>query len=1105
MLVGRRRSQWLAPPAAVAALLCTWFGQAAAESCAPVARVVSIQGTVQIKHAGQDAWSYVRKLDTPVCQGDLLHTEAASRAALLIVPETLVRLDQNSTMAIKQTAAETIVELSRNDASLLAPDQCGAGYFITRFPRRFRVLTPFVNASVEGTEFLVAMRCESTQVAVFEGRVRAQEVLAESSQAVSLKAGEGYTAGGNEPPVVKVLVKPVDAVQWALYYPPLSEAGSGAGPDQQCDRPAADERARCLTARAEQRLRVGRADDAQSDIEASVALVPDNADAQALSSVINVAKNDKLAAIAFGQQATRLAPVNPRTWIALSYAQQASFKLEDALASAEHAAEVAPGSATAQARVAELLLSLGRTKSSERAARAAVAANPNESRANTILGFVHLAQIDTRKAREDFLAAIERDSSDPLPRLGLGLAMIREGHLATGREQIEIAVALDPTNSLIRSYAGKAYYEENTKARGSLAATQFGIAKQLDPQDPTPWFYDAILKQTQNRPVEALENLQKSIALNDNRAVYRSKLLLDQDQAARGASLAQVYQDLGFQQLAVSEAYSSIERDPGNSAAHRFLSDAYTNLPRHQIAQTSELLQSELRQPLSLDPIPAQRSEANLAIPRGSGPISSGLYELNPLFVSQGAALSADALGGEMNTIGGQTTLALLGDKAAARAGVFHYETSGFRDGNDLNRTVANSFFQLMPSPDFSAQVELRTSDLRSGDLPLRFDPTFVLPTTHNETQDSVRIGARYVATPNVDFVVSGIWQHAVNVGAIEPFALADDLDSTLMEAQSLIHYGTANITVGAGRLDGTLLESTLLGGTPVFTNPENKRTQENEYVYASVGVNRFVRSIELGLSADYLSEAAIHRSEVNPKLGLVLSPAEGTTVRAAYIRSVRRILPTEQTIEPTQVAGFNQLFADPEGTIARRAGIGLDQQLSSVAFAGLEWSKRDLTVPFIDFFSGTSRDVTWKEKLARAYLYWAVAPQVALTGEIYYERYERPAADPGEEQLVDLHSWHVPVGATVFLGERWTARAAWTYWRQEGTFLTLAGTTFPGREDFSVVDVQLAYRLPARRGFLIVGANNLFDSAHNYQESDLSTPRYIPERFAYVRIDLAF
>ena len=141
-----------------------------------------------------------------------------------------------------------------------------------------------------------------------------------------------------------------------------------------------------------------------------------------------------------------------------------SFELEEALESAQKAAALAPTSALAQARVAELLMSLGRIREAEKAARQAVAVDPKQSRGYVILGFVQLAEIDTKSARQSFNQAIELDSTDPLPRLGLGLAIIRDGKLEEGRQQIEIAVALDPTNSLLRSYVGKAYYEENTHA-----------------------------------------------------------------------------------------------------------------------------------------------------------------------------------------------------------------------------------------------------------------------------------------------------------------------------------------------------------------------------------------------------------------------------------------------------------------------------------------------------------------------------------------------------------------------------------------------------------------------------------------------------------------
>ena len=121
-----------------------------------------------------------------------------------------------------------------------------------------------------------------------------------------------------------------------------------------------------------------------------------------------------------------------------------------------------------------------------------------------------------------------------------------------------------PSSSLLRSYLGEAYLEG---LRDDAAGTQFGIATSLDPNDPTPWLFDAIRKQIANRPVEALRALERSIALNDNRAPFRSRLLLDQDAATRGVALGRIYDDLGFEQLGRSEATNSLSRDPANPAA----------------------------------------------------------------------------------------------------------------------------------------------------------------------------------------------------------------------------------------------------------------------------------------------------------------------------------------------------------------------------------------------------------------------------------------------------------------------------------------------------------------------------------------------------------
>ena len=246
--------------------------------------------------------------------------------------------------------------------------------------------------------------------------------------------------------------------------------------------------------------------------------------------------------------------------------------------------EVNPNDALAWARLAELHMSFADLDDALEAAQKAAAIEPNLSRTQTVLGFAYLTQVKTTESKQAFERAIELDQADPLARLGLGLAIIREGDLDAGRGELDIAVSLDPDNSLMRSYLGKAYYEEKLDKQ---SADQYQMAKSLDPKDPTPYFYDAIRKQTTNRPVEALQDMQKAIELNDNRAVYRSRLLLDSDLAARSAAQARIYSDLGFQQLALVEGWKSVNTDPTNFSAHRLLADYVFDLaaPRDRQSQ----------------------------------------------------------------------------------------------------------------------------------------------------------------------------------------------------------------------------------------------------------------------------------------------------------------------------------------------------------------------------------------------------------------------------------------------------------------------------------------------------------------------------------------
>ena len=580
-----------------------------------VARTVSTQGRVEARRAGEPQWLPVRLGDTH-CLGDAIRLGPLSRAAIALRDGGVLRLDQNTTITFTPPAERVSTWID-----LLT----GAVHFFSRAPRGLRITTPFVNGTVEGTEFLVEVDPGEARISVWEGRV-----LAENPHgSLALTSGQSAAARAGQAPMLRpIVVRPTDAVAWALYYPPvldlrpedfpdrpgetwpplirrsIEEAGRGdlaAALATAASIPDAVPEPRVFTHRAALLLAVGRVDEALLDIERALTLAPQLGEALALRSVVAVAKNDRAAARALAEQAVQSDPGSAAAHLALSYAQQAAFDLQGALASVQQAAQLQPGNALARARLAELWLSLGNLDRSQEAAIEAARLDPGLARAQTVLGFAALTQIRRREAAEAFERAIDLDPAAPLPRLGLGLTRIRGGDLDEGQRDLEIAVSLDPGDSLLRSYLGKAYYEGRKPV---LAADQFRLAQELDPNDPTPWLYDAIRLQSVNRPVEALRSLQHSIDLNDNRAVYRSRLQLDEDRAARSANLARIYDDLGFQQRALVEGWLSVNTDPTSDSAHRFLADAYSVLPRHDTARVSELLQSQLLQPININPVP---------------------------------------------------------------------------------------------------------------------------------------------------------------------------------------------------------------------------------------------------------------------------------------------------------------------------------------------------------------------------------------------------------------------------------------------------------------------------------------------------------------------
>ncbi len=1037
-----------------------------------VARIVSTQGTIEVRRAQQrqQIWQPVT-LDTVLCLGDMIRSRTHSRATLRLANESFLNLNQKSSM--------TFLPANEEKKSFLMQLLEGVIHIITRTPKPFDVTTPFVNASVHGTEFLVEAAEKNNRVVVYEGKV----AVTNDYGSVVLNDREAATASQYQAPQKTIHIHPVDAVQWALYYPTLAmywlrEDADASG-------------AIASIQRASDALIVGQADEAKSVIAQVLRREPNNSDAHALLAIIAVTQNDKEAAYDSANQAVIFNPQSAVAYIALSYTQQARFEIEEALTSIRKSLVIDPHNALAVARLAELQASLGELEQALVSAQQAVQLNPNLARTQTVLGFAHLLQMDTQMAKHTFNRSIALDSADPMPRLGLGLALIREGQLEAGRAQLEVAVSLDPANSLIRSYLGKAYFEER---RYPHASTQFDLAKERDPKDPTPWLYDAIQKQTQNRPIEALQDIQKSIALNDNRAVYRSKFLLDRDEAARGSSLARIFETLGFERRAVMETAKSLSSDPANHSAHRFLADTYVNTPRHEIARVSELLQAQLLQPINVNPVQPHMAVADLNIITGTTPSAVSFNEFAPLMERNKPQVVASGVVGSNSTLGNEVVASMQRDRASVSLGQFHYETNGFRENNDQKHNIYNGFFQYALTPKLNVQTEVRRRETEHGDLKLNFKEKADEGYYRKLNESTARIGARYALSPNQDIILSGKYvDRDVNVTTEGLFHNKSKLSGFHGEMQHLYRNDRYNTTTGGGGydFDGTLQEK------------KETHTRKNIYNYTNINLLSNLTTT-LGLSYDSFKKTEDKETEdkdvdkINPKFGLQWDMTSFLRLRAAWFETTKSHLVAQQTIEPTQVAGFNQFYDDPNGTRSRRMGIGLDSKAYEKIFSGFEISRRHIKVPLKNKFS------KYEEELYRAYVYWALHTNWVAKGEFQYEDFTDKSG-ARDSNPIKLQTLSAPASIEYFHPSGIFSRFMTTFVQQD---LVRGNSDKSGTSHFVLLDFSVGFRFPNRRGILSLEGRNLLDDNFYYRDdtfrnSEPGITRFIPQRTIFLGVTL--
>lgn len=939
--------------------------------------LIEAAGQVEASSASSTNWR-VAVVGLTLQAGDRIRTRAQSRAAVQLSDRSVVRLDELTTLEILPP---------RNAEKKRFGLPQGAIYFFNREkPADVEFETPLAAGAIRGTEFLLESQPQgAVHLALIDGLV----TLASAQEEISLKRGEEVLLEPGQPAKKSALINVVGQIQWALYYPAIVNpaelsfsadeqnalfavlknyragdllAALAAWPEATVVESAA---AKILHAQLE--LAVGRVDAAQK-LLAGLSENP----AVGLNELIGVVRGEKTNNLSSAQSASAN--------LANSYAYQAATDLGNARLSARQAVELAPDFGFAHARLAELEFAFGYRREALAELNRALELSPRLASAFALRGFVLLEQGDYKNARQAFDQTRALDAALGLGWLGQGLCRMRERNYPQAIASFQVAAALEPTRAIYRSYLGKA-----ASARGDTkrAEKELNLAKKLDPNDPTAWLYSALNLWQNNEINSALRDLQHSLDLNDQRAVYRSRLLLDQDRSVRSADLAAVFSDAGLPEVSRHTAARSVSEDYANFSGHLFLANSYQlddaanpyNL-RLETARQSELLVANLLAPPgggNLSQLASQQDHLQYFDPKPYGVSTLTSYGSGGDWLQNGTVFgTVDGFSYAVDT---------------------SYESLNGQQMN--NSSEQQQYFATMKQRVTTADdlyLQVGWTKQTAGDLTQYYYPTQANPSFHVQEvqQPSLYVGWTHNWSPehHTLLLLGSINDHfneqngdkdilflknfgggvqAVQSGPVSPpVNLNYNSDFTLYSAELQHIYETPSYSLVIGMRDqygvlATSAQMTRFSGTNTLQltdqSAHNDMNRASAYAYGSWLVFKPLRLIA-GASYDHLtypqnvdlppiSSDNTSRDLISPKAGLIYEPWPGGSFHANYTKSLGGLyFDNSVRLEPTEVAGFNQAFRSliPEsvaglvpGTEFTTTSVGFDQVFTGGRWAGVE------------------------------------------------------------------------------------------------------------------------------------------------------------------------
>jgi tetratricopeptide (TPR) repeat protein len=389
---------------------------------------------------------------------DRLRTGEDSRAAVQFGDSSILRVDELTEEEIlppQVASAKPTMDLKQ-----------GSAYFFSREKsREIHVQTPAANGAIRGTEFVVAVAANgSASFTILDGEVE----ISNSQGSVLVQSGERAEIEPGGKPAKTPVTNAIDSVQWCFYYPGVLDSNDLALSPSEQDTLRESLLAygqgdllralgeyphgRMPASPGEKVYRAGlflvagqirKAEDLLHEVDKGVA------GRQALSTLI--------AAVASKEKSTSAPPQTATDWIAESYYRQSKSDSAGALQAAERAANLDANFGFAWARVAESQFNVGRVPEAKGALEKGLKFAPRNPAAHALRGFIFSAENNLKDARDSFETAIALDSALGDGWFGLGMCLIKQGHVEAGRCDLLIAAALEPNRPIFRRYLSETF------------------------------------------------------------------------------------------------------------------------------------------------------------------------------------------------------------------------------------------------------------------------------------------------------------------------------------------------------------------------------------------------------------------------------------------------------------------------------------------------------------------------------------------------------------------------------------------------------------------------------------------------------------------------